>query len=66
MLDDPDTIAERAVKMATGTPLSALDGGHIVIEADTLCLHGDHPRAAQNAEAVRRALAEAGIDVRAF
>ena len=66
VLDDPDTIAERAVKMATGAPLSALDGGRVVLEADTLCLHGDHPRAAQNAEAVRRALAEAAVKVRAF
>jgi len=66
LLSDPDSVAERAVMMATGTPLDALDGGSVVLEADTLCLHGDHPQAAQNAQAVRRALAEAGIDVCAF
>ena len=66
LLNDSEKIAERAVKMATGQPLAALDGGSVVLGADTLCLHGDHPEAAQNAEAVRRALAEAEIDVCAF
>ena len=66
ILDDPERVAERAVKMATGQPFSVLDGGELGVEADTLCLHGDHPHAAENALAVRRALAEAGIEVRAF
>lgn len=66
LLDDPEEIAERAVKMATRGPLRALGGGSVVVEAATLCLHGDQPGAATNAEAVRRALAEAKIDVCAF
>lgn len=66
LLSDSDRIAERAVKMATGAPLDALDGGSVVLGADTLCLHGDHPQAVRNAQTVRRALAEAEIAVRAF
>ena len=66
LLSDPERIAERAVEMATGAQLAALDGGSVVLAADTLCLHGDHPQAAQTAQAVRRALAEAEIAVRAF
>ncbi len=66
LLKGPGRIAERAVKMATGAPLDALDGGSVVLEANTLCLHGDHPQAAQNALAVRRALAAAEIAVGAF
>ena len=66
ILDDPEYVAERAVKMATGQPFRALDGSELGVEADTLCLHGDHPHAAENALAVRRVLAEAGVEVRAF
>ena len=66
ILDNPERVAERAVKMATGQPLGTLNSGEITIKADTLCLHGDHPYAAENAVRVRRALAEAGVEVRAF
>ena len=66
ILDDPERVAGRAVKMAIGQPFITLDGGELGVEADTLCLHGDHPYAAENALAVRRALAEAGVEVRAF
>jgi UPF0271 protein len=36
------------------------------VHADSLCLHSDTPGAVQLAVAVRRALAEAGVDVIAF
>ena len=66
ILDNPERVAERAVKMATGQPLGTLNSGEITIKADTLCLHGDHPHAAENALAVRRALVKAEVEVRAF
>ena len=66
VLDDPERIAERAVAMATGGALEALDGGIVTVQADTLCLHGDNPSAPQTAAAVRRALSAAGVEVRAF
>jgi UPF0271 protein len=54
VLTDPAAVAAQAVALArAGT-------------ADTLCLHGDTPGAAENARAVRAALERAGIDVRAF
>ena len=66
VLDDPEHVAERAVAMATGKALEALDGGTVTVQADTLCLHGDNENAPANAAAVRRALAAAGVEVRAF
>ena len=66
VLDDPVRVAERAVQMATGAALDALDGGAVTVQADTLCLHGDNDHAPANAAAVRRALAAAGVEVRAF
>lgn len=66
MIRDPAVAAERAVAMASGGEIAAVDGGVVAIEARTLCLHGDEPTAADTASAVRAALTSAGIDVRAF
>lgn len=66
VLSDAAHIAERAVALATGGALPALDGGEVTVSAETLCLHGDHPGAAATAAAVRRALEEAGIELAAF
>lgn len=66
VLDDPELIAQRAVQIATGQPLAALDGGSVTVEAQTLCLHGDHANAPQTARAVKQALSAAGVSVRAY
>lgn len=65
VLHDPERVAERAVQMAAGS-VTTLEGDTVALEAGTLCLHGDHPRAVENARAVRRALAAAGVQVAAF
>jgi len=41
------------------------DGVTLSLEVDTLCIHGDSPHAVAMADAVLRALAEAGVAVRA-
>ncbi|MDQ3397011.1 MAG: LamB/YcsF family protein [Deinococcota bacterium] len=66
VLNDAAHIAERAVGLATGQALAALDGGEVSVQADTLCLHGDNPSAPKTAAAVRHALKEAGVSVAAF
>jgi UPF0271 protein len=42
------------------------DGREVAVAADTLCLHGDNPRALELARAVREALEGAGVSVRAL
>jgi UPF0271 protein len=65
LVTNPDQAAQQAVNLANGFVI-AHDGTRVPIDAQTLCLHGDNPAAVQNAQAVRRALANAGIVVRAF
>ena len=62
-IHDPAEAARRAVGMARGEVIS-LGGTPIALQADTLCIHGDNPDAVQIAQAVRAALAEAGIPVK--
>ncbi|MDF1524501.1 MAG: LamB/YcsF family protein [Trueperaceae bacterium] len=64
LIHDADEVAARAVAIVVHQEVPALGGGVARVEADTLCVHGDHPSAVANAESVRRALAAAGVDVR--
>jgi UPF0271 protein len=64
VLDDPQRAAAQAVRIARDGVVAAAGGRTLPLRADTLCLHGDHPRAVDNARAVRAALEAAGVAVR--
>lgn len=57
VISEPAAVAENALRLV-GEVVAA---GKNRIQFDTLCLHGDHPNAVQNAQEVRRALAAAGV-----
>jgi len=61
----PDEAAAQAVAIAREGIVVASDGSTLALRADTLCVHGDTPGAAAIASAVRDALRDAGIAVRA-
>ncbi|MDM7325012.1 MAG: 5-oxoprolinase subunit PxpA, partial [Thermus sp.] len=65
-ISDPQEAARRALRMVLEGRVEALDGGEVEVRAETLCIHGDNPSAPLVAKAVRRALEEAGIEVKAF
>jgi 5-oxoprolinase (ATP-hydrolysing) subunit A len=66
LLHDPQEVAERMVTMVRTGQLRASDGSDVAVSASSICVHGDSPAAVEMAVAVRRALTEAGIDVRPF
>ncbi len=66
LLHDPQEVADRMVRLVTEGTLTAADGTVVQIEADSICTHGDSPGAVLMARAVRVALEEAGVGVRAF
>lgn len=63
VLEQPFEVASRAVRIAYREPIETADGAEIVIEADTVCIHGDTPGADTLAAAVRAALEEAHVHV---
>ncbi|WP_297083192.1 LamB/YcsF family protein [uncultured Demequina sp.] len=65
VISDRDAVVERAVAIATGAPVRAIDGSELVLVAQSLCVHGDTPGAVALAGTVRAALADAGVEVRA-
>ena len=65
LLSDPDAAVRRALRLVTDGVMETADGGEIALRADTLCVHGDAPGAAQLAARLRAALEGAGVEVRA-
>ncbi|MDR3320985.1 MAG: LamB/YcsF family protein [Synergistaceae bacterium] len=63
VIHDAAIAAQRAVSMVTEGCVRAADGGIVTLRPDSICLHGDTREAVGMAEAVRRALDEAGIHV---
>jgi len=51
-----DTILDQARRIATGQPLTAIDGSDLVLEADTLCVHGDNEESIAAVSAIRQML----------
>ena len=66
VLHDADEVADRMVTLVRTGALSAIDGSTVEVAAESICVHGDSPGAVTMARAVRRALTEAGVDVRPF
>ena len=60
---DPEHAARRAVRMVLEHAVEARDGTTIDVRADTICVHGDGPNAAQIARLLRQRLEEAGVRI---
>jgi UPF0271 protein len=66
VLDDPDEVAERVVRLVTDGFLTAVDGSLVALHADSVCVHGDSPGAVAMARAVRERLDAAGVPLAPF
>lgn len=53
----------QVLRMVTEGKVTATDGSEVEIRAETICLHGDGARPVEFAQELRRALAEAGVEV---
>lgn len=53
---DPALIVDQARRIARGEALTASDGSELVLEAETLCVHGDNPESIAAVVAIRQAL----------
>jgi UPF0271 protein len=63
VIHDENTVVDRAVRMVKDQQVVAVDGSVIALKADTICLHGDTPGAADLARVIRRGLESAGIRI---
>ena len=52
LLDDPEKISRRVRRMIQVGEVKSVDGTVRSVEIDTICVHGDHPRAVEIARAL--------------
>ena len=66
VIHDAGAVASRAIRMITERVVDAVDGTIVPLDADTICVHGDTPGAAQLAADLRARLEAAGVTVAAI
>jgi UPF0271 protein len=66
LVEDEDEAVARVLRMVLEGKVRTRQGEDLALRADTVCIHGDQPRAAAFAARIRAALTEAGADVRAL
>jgi UPF0271 protein len=63
--EDMAVATTQAVRLAEDGRVTARNGDQVDVRADTLCIHGDTPGAAEKARAVRDVLETHGVEIRA-
>jgi UPF0271 protein len=63
VLDDHKIISERIIKLVETGKIKTYNGGEIEIDAQSICLHGDTPGAADLIRVIREALERKEIEV---
>ena len=66
LIEDPETAAARVLHMLREGAVETVDGGHVAVRADTVCIHGDGATAPQLARVLRKRLAAEGVAVAPF
>ena len=66
MINDTDLALDQVIQIVTSQTVIAANGKLIPIKGDTICVHGDGRNALQFAKAIRRKLAETGIEVKSI
>ena len=66
MITDEEFAVSRVLRMVLEGRVESRTGVDVPLQADTVCIHGDQPNALAFARRLRRALEEAGVEVRAL
>lgn len=59
LIESPEAIAQHAIELVK----NGIDFGGRRVNVETLCLHGDHPSAADNAKTVHETLMQYGVEI---
>ncbi len=61
VIHEPARVKERIVKLISSRTMTSLEGKEILLQADTLCIHGDTPGAWRVAKVIYQELKKSGI-----
>lgn len=63
VIEDKEEIAERVISMIKDGGVRAINGEWVELKVDTICLHGDNPKAVEIAAHIRKVLEEEGVKI---
>ncbi|NJE02650.1 LamB/YcsF family protein [Thermococcus sp. MV11] len=63
VIHDKEEIAERVISMVKDGGVRAINGEWVELKADTICVHGDNPKAVEIASHIRKVLEEEGVRI---
>ena len=63
VIKEPRVVAERALRMVKEGVVIAIDGSTIPLDVQTLCVHGDNPKAVELVRSIRETLEADGVAV---
>lgn len=66
MITDENLAVERCIRMVKEGMVTTITGKDVPIRGDTLCVHGDGPKALAFVERIRKAFLDEGIQIRNF
>lgn len=66
MITDVGEAVQQVIGMVKDGRVRSMNGRWIDLKADTICIHGDTPGAADYARAIRRGLEDAGITIKSY
>ena len=61
--DETEAIA-RSIKMVTEGKVTSITGNEIPVQADTICVHGDNPKAVEFVKSIHAEFVNHGIEVK--
>ena len=64
MITDEDVAINRCVRMIKEGKVTSINGKDIDIKGDTLCVHGDEPKAIAFARRIRETFEKEGIEIK--
>ncbi len=66
VISDPSAAAERVIRLVQEGTVKTITGNKLILDARTICVHGDSPAAIAMAESIRTRLENEGIEIRPF
>lgn len=63
VITDTKTVIERSIKMITTKKVTSINGKEISVEPDTICVHGDNPKAVEFVKEIRNEFEKNGIQI---
>ena len=66
VIHDVEAVVARTVRMASTGRVTSIEGDELNVPADSICVHSDTPGAIELLRAIRRGLADAGVEVVPF